>query len=345
MRWLAVHPGPAFSVHDTFVGWVEALRGLGETVKEYALNDVLTFYDHILFEAGPGRFYKPLTGQQATELAVDRLCCTLWKYRPDVLFIVSGFFLDHDVLEQARRDGTKVVVLTTEEPYEHGRHLALAPHCDLLLADDPTNLGALQALTTAVYMPKAYRPALHHPGPPDPMLASDFAFVGTGYPSRIHFLEQMDLDGVDVLLAGNWQQLAEDSPLRQYVPGDVEECIDNGAAAAIYRSSKVGINLYRREAERPELSAGWSMGPRELELAACGSFFLRDPRGEGDEVLPMLPTFAGPGEASDQLRWWLAHPDFRAEAAAQARAAVQDRTFDVNAARLMRLMEKEYSRG
>jgi spore maturation protein CgeB len=328
-------------VHDTFVGWVEALRGLGETVKEYALNDVLTFYDHILFEAGAGRFYKPLTSKQATELAVDRLCCTLWKYRPDVLFIVSGFFIDHDVFDQVRRDGTKIVVLTTEEPYEHGRHLTLAPHVDLILADDPTNLEALQELVRTVYMPKAFRPAVHHPGPPDPFLECDLSLVGTGYQSRIHFLEGMDLDGIDVLLAGNWQQLAEDSPLREYLTGDAEDCLDNERAADIYRSTRVGLNLYRREAERPELSAGWSMGPRELELAACGTFFLRDPRGEGDELLHMLPTFTSPGEASEQLRWWLAHPDERAAAAEGALAAVQDRTFDINAAKLMRLMEKE----
>lgn len=340
MRWLAVHPGPAFSVHDTFIGWTEALRELGETVKDYALNDVLTFYDHILFEATPGAFYKPLTSQQATELAVDRLCCTLWKFRPDVLFIVSGFFIDHAVLTQVRRDGTKVVVLTTEEPYEHDRHLALAPHVDLLLADDPTNLEALQALTRAVYMPKAFRPAVHQCGPADPMLTSDFSFVGTGYPSRIQFLEAMNLAGLDVLLAGNWQQLADDSPLRQYLTGDLGDCLDNERAADVYRSTQVGINLYRREAERPELSAGWSMGPRELELAACGSFFLRDPRGEGDEVLGMLPTFLGPDDASELLRWWLAHPDLRAELAVKAAAAVQDRTFTANAARLLRLMER-----
>jgi len=340
VRWLAVHPGPAFSVHDTYVGWVEALRALGEHVVDYPLGDALTFYDHILFEAGPGAFRKALTGEQATQLAVDRLCGTLWKVRPDVLFIVSGFFTDDAVLDRARRDGVKVVVLTTEEPYEHDRHLKLAPHVDLMLADDPTNLEALQALTSAVYMPKAFRPSVHHPGPPDPMLACDFSFVGTGYPSRIRFLEQMDLAGVDVLLAGNWQRLAEDSSLRKHVPGDLEECLDNENAAAIYRSTAVGINHYRREANRPDLTAGWSMGPREVELAACGAFFLRDPRGEGDEVLHMLPTFTSPEEASALLRWWLNHPDQRAELARAACAAVQDRTFDNNAARLMRLMEK-----
>lgn len=341
MRWLAVHPGPAYSVHDTYVGWVEALRAAGEHVAVFPLGDALTFYDSVLVEAGPGMFQKALSPETATSLAVDRLVAALWKVRPDVLFIVSGFFTNHEVLDQARRDGTRIVLLCTEEPYEHDRHLKLAPHVDVMLADDPTNLAALQALTTAVYMPKAYRPAIHKPGPVDPLLACDFSMVGTGYESRIRFLEQMDLDGIDVLLAGNWQQLGESSPLRKYVPGDLEDCLDNEDAAAIYRSTAVGINLYRREANQPELSAGWSMGPRELELAACGAFFLRDPRGEGDELLPMLPRFDSPAEASALLRWYLDHPEQRAELAAAARLAVQDRTFDNHAARLLRLMEKE----
>jgi hypothetical protein len=76
-------------------------------------------------------------------------------------------------------------------------------------------------------------------------------------------------------------------------------------------------------------------------MAAVGAFFLRDPRPEGDALFPMLPTFTTPGEAADQLRWYLAHPDARETAAAKAREAVADRTFDSNAARLLRLLDKE----
>ena len=339
MRWLAAEPGPAYSVLDVHNGWVEALRELGEQVIEYPLGSMLTFYDHALLEAGPGRFRKALTGEQATELATDRLCGALWKTRPDALLITSGFFVDGQVLDRARRDGVKVVVLGTESPYEDERQLKLAEHADVFLVDDPTNLGRFQAVTTAVYTPKAFRPSVHQPGPPDPMLACDLSFIGTGYPSRIELLEAMDLEGVDVLLAGNWQRLDDDSPLRRFVPGDVEECLDNATAAAVYRSTRVGLNLYRREAERPELAAGWSMGPRELEMAATGCFFLRDPRGEGDEVLHMLPRFTSPEEASALLRWYLDHPDQRAELAAQALAAVQGRTFDQSAATLLRLLD------
>jgi hypothetical protein len=101
----------------------------------------------------------------------------------------------------------------------------------------------------------------------------------------------------------------------------------------------MSANLYRREATRPELATGWAMGPREVELAAMGTPFLREARGESDEVLGMLPAFDGPGDFGEKLRWWLARDGDRAEAAAKARRAVAERTFDAHARRLLRLLD------
>ena len=77
------------------------------------------------------------------------------------------------------------------------------------------------------------------------------------------------------------------------------------------------------------------MGPREVELAACGSFFLREPRGEGDELFPMLPTFTTPHEFEQSLRWWLRHDMERREAARLAREQITDWTFEARARRLL----------
>ena len=84
---------------------------------------------------------------------------------------------------------------------------------------------------------------------------------------------------------------------------------------------------------------GTPMGPREVELAACGSFFLREPRPEGDDLFPMLPTFTEPGDFGDQLRWWLSNEGPRLNAALAAQAAIADRTFTNTAARLLRLVD------
>lgn len=333
MRWLVVQPGPNFSVHDVYVGWCEALRDAGEQVSRYALDERLTFYGNLLLEAGPGVFRRALDGPQATERAIDGIFSHLYRWQPDVLMFVSAFFMPTELLDMARARGTRVVILHTESPYEDDRQVALAEHADVNVVNDPTNLKRFPAGT--FYLPHAYRPQIHHPGPPSPDAACDLAFVGTGYPSRARFFEAMNLDGIDTVLAGNWQALASDSPLHKHLGTDPELCLDNTDTADVYRSAKVGINLYRRESERPELEQGWAMGPREVEMAACGMPFLRDPRGEGDELLPMLPTFSSPAEASELLRWWLTHDDARLEAARLARAAVADRTFANNAAALL----------
>jgi spore maturation protein CgeB len=338
MRWLVAHPGPGFSVHDVFVGWVEALRDLGEQVLIFNLDDRLCFYDSVVMPTStPGEFRKALTPAQAIELATSGLAAALFKTRPDVLLVVSGFFTDTDLLDQARRYGTKVVLLCTESPYEDARQLQLAGHADLVLLNDPTNLEDFRAVTQAVYAPHAYRRLIHHPGG-EP--SCDLVFIGTGYPSRVGFFEAMGLDGVDVVLGGNWQGLSMDSPLRGFIGHAVDECVDNDQAANAYRSARCGINLYRREADDADHLAGWAMGPREVEMAACGLFFLRDPRPEGDQVLSMLPTFAGPQEAGEQLRWYLQRPTLRRELAASAMGAIKDRTFANSATQLLRLFDR-----
>jgi glycosyltransferase involved in cell wall biosynthesis len=339
VRWVVAAPGPSFSVADVHRGWVEALREQGQHVIEFGLDERLTFYGSALRQTGEQTFTRMLTAEQSYELAVNGLYATLYKSWPDVLLIVSGFFIPPDLLDRARRSRTRVVILHTEEPYEFDRQIKLAPYADVNLIDDPTNLDKFRALAPTWYVPKAYRPAIHHPGPPVPELVCDLGFVGTGFPSRVAFLEQMDLTGLDVLLAGNWQSVGEDSPLYPFLAHDPDECLDNDKTADVYRSARVGLNLYRTEAQRPELSAGWSMGPRELEMAACGLFFLRDHRGEGDEVLGMLPTFDSPQEASDLLRYWLGRPEERKALAAKAREAVADRTFLNHAAELLRLFD------
>jgi hypothetical protein len=81
------------------------------------------------------------------------------------------------------------------------------------------------------------------------------------------------------------------------------------------------------------------MGPREVELAALGTFFLRESRPVGDQLLPTLPVFDGPDVFAEKLRWWLAHDAEREAAAQAAQAAVADRTFVNNAKRLFQLLD------
>jgi hypothetical protein len=118
---------------------------------------------------------------------------------------------------------------------------------------------------------------------------------------------------------------------------DVAYCMDNADAVRLYRSARSSLNLYRKEASAT--ADGWAMGPREVELAATNTFFVREPRGESDEVLHMLPTFRSAGELREVLCWWLGHDKQREAAAASARSAIAERTFVANATQLLTALQ------
>lgn len=338
MRVLVIEPGPNFSVQDVANGWYAGLSAVGCEVVQFNLSDRLTFYSAALLEKD-GEYLKAFDPESAIRLAAQGIESAIYRLWPHVVIVVSAFVIPGGLLTMMRARGHKVVFHGTESPYESDRELEYAPMADLVLLNDPTDIDRFRQVNTNThYMPHAYDPAVHYRRPPSPDLKSDFAFCGTAFPSRVEFFEAVDWSGIDVALAGNWNSLGSGSPLLRYLVHDLDGCFDNRDTVDLYCSTKASANLYRTEAQRPELSAGWAMGPREVELAACGTFFLRDHRPEGDEVFPMLPTFDGTVDFADKLRWWLAHDDQRDEAARLAQQAIADRTFAANAQSLMRLL-------
>jgi len=338
VRAVVVWPGPAFSVADVARGWSKGLRDCGVDVVDFQTGDTMTFYERALQGMGLAPDDHEELGREVANLAAGRLRQLCYDWWPDLVVIVSAFFVPPDTYGILRSRGHKVAVLLTESPYEDDNQVPIAAHADVVCVNDPTNLGDYRAVNLHThYLPHAYDPDLHHPGPAVPGYESDFCFVGTGYPERINFLESVDFRGADVSLAGNWSDLTPSSPLLPMLAHDQGTCCPNDEAVRMYRSTKASANIYRRSAQRDELSEGWAMGPREVELAASGTFFLTQARGENLHVLPTVPKFSDPGEFGDQLAWWLAHPDQRADVTAKAREAVADRTFAANAARLLEL--------
>lgn len=334
MRVLLVRPGPFFSVQDVSRGWVNGLRQCGVDVLDFNFDDRLNFYGsaHV---PNNGELVQAFQPPEAAALAAKGIEVAAFEWQPDVVMVVSGFFVPPATYEILRARGIRVVLVHTESPYEDDRQVQRAQFVDLNVVNDPTNLGRFPK--GSVYLPHAFDPDLHFPRPSRAGCESDFCFVGTGYPSRIEFFEKVDWSGLSVFLAGHWAGLEPESQLVSFMAHELDVCCPNEETVDLYASTKVSANLYRKEAT--ESAEGWSMGPREVELAACGVFFLRESRPEGDELFRMLPTFESPEDFGDQLRWWLAHDDARVEAARLARVAVSDRTFRNNAARLLSLLD------
>ncbi len=326
---------------DVHQGWCRGLRAQGVDVVEYDLSERMWLFQNAYLKRDD-EYLLAMPFRMAVECAAEGLGTWIYETWPDVVVIISGFFVKADAMRLIRRRGQRVVLICTESTYEDDSQLKLAEAADLVIVNDPTNLALYQQVTEAVYVPHSYDPKVHAPGPAVPGRESDLCIVGTGYESRRRWLEQADLSGLDVALLGNWQCFDDrpDDPLRASVRQDkLDACIENDDAIGWYRSTRASLNLYRREAQRPELSAGWAMGPREIELAACGVFYLSEPRGENLEVLPFLPKVMDPGEFREQFDWWLAHDRERVRVVDRAREMLAGWTFENRAAEVLQKID------
>lgn len=331
MRILTVEPGPAFSVADVHQGWLKALQRTGNKVHNFNLGDRINFCENAL----RGKIPEAEKSHTAARMVAEQLRATCFDFWPDLVIIFSAFLVPPETFDIIRDRGMRIAVILTESPYEDPSQIPIAARADLAFINDLTNLEKFrQQQPNTWYSPQAYDPEIHYRRPIQDDLRSDFAWVGTAFPSRINFFEQVDWTGIEVAFAGNWQDLDPHSPLQQFLIHDQADCLPNTAAADLYSSTNASANLYRKEAAEG-FDIGWAMGPREIELAATGTFFLREPRPESDHVLAMLPSFTSPEEFSEKLRWWLAHPTQREQAALKARTAVAERTFDNNVKHLL----------
>lgn len=348
-RILIVHPGPDFSVADVYRGWIKSMRKLGHQIMTYNTNERLTFYGNAVFQNkevepcehgyGPVRAAMPdpeMIAQMATK-GLFETCYTFW---PDVIFFISAFFQTGQTLHILRKRGHKIVMLHTESPYQDDEQMQRGAYANLNLLNDPTNIEKWAELGPVAYVPHSYDDDVHFPVYPRDCNI-DFAFIGTSFLSRLKFFSEMSFEGIDTVFGGNgWDTVPpEYQHLWRYLGHRPDECVPNDEAARIYRLSRTGINLYRREGESQHQGEGWAMGPREVEMAACGLFFVRDPRPESDEVFPMLPAFSSPAEAEELIRYYLKHEDKRNELAGKALMAVQDRTFDSQCEQVSALMQ------
>lgn len=334
MRAVVVYPGPEFSVSDVADKLAKGIASNGVQTTAFNLHDLMAFYSNAYVRTENDDYLKAFDEPGVVQLCMDHLKAELWKLQPDLVVVVSGFFTDLELLDRIRTRNHRVIGVLTEQPYETGRELEFASHCDVAVLNDPTHLERFAEVSRAIYLPHSYDPDVHHAnGRSD---RYDFAWCGTGYPSRVEFMEKVDFGAARVALAGNWQSLDDGSPLLPYLIDQRDFCLDNVETADLYRSAAMSVNTYRKEHDEGADADGWAMGPREVELAACGTFFAREPRAEGEELLPMLPTITEPSELSDVLAWSMSHPVERQAAADAARGAVAHRDCVNAAAELLR---------
>jgi hypothetical protein len=195
-------------------------------------------------------------------------------------------------------------------------------------------------------------------------------YVGSGFVRRQRYLEAVDWTGIDLRLYGYWPFLmpspeagitlrgpdGNESDRDEYfgdlvpktasplVPYTRASMVDNAFTARIYRGSAIGINIHRTERWNNNADVlidpgeAYSMGPRGVELAACGLFQVSDFRQEIVDVFGgTVPLHDSPESLGRLIRKYLADPAERESLARQQHEAIQGRTFANSMRRVLEL--------
>jgi len=328
-RVLLCHPGASWSTADVYNGLRFGLSAHGVQTAAYQLDVRITRSARWLnwnwkLSGKPGD--KPNARDIGYHAGVGLIERAL-RVEPDWVLIVSGMYLDLDIVKYLRRCGFKIACLLTESPYDDLRQAEFIRSVDVAWTNERTSVDRLQAAaprTRVRYLGHAWHPLVHVAQPPLPMTEVwDALFVGTGFPERVEILRGVQWPSPErTALYGHWDSLGSRSKLRSLIRGKV---LANEEAAELYRAAKVNLNMMRRRlghasptdvANAAEVPEGMvveviaeSVNPRCMELAAMGRFFVSDFRPElADLFGGLVPTFESSEELTALLTEWL-HPD------------------------------------
>lgn len=359
MRLLAIHPGSEYAIGDVYDGLVPALSRAGVEVVPFALSVRLeraaSWLRWCWQESGdPGP--APNDADVAYQAGIGAIERAL-RLKVDWVLVFSAMYFHPDVIVLLRRAGLKIGMILTESPYESEAELNLLKWAEIAWTIERSCVEKYRQINPNVfYLQHAYDPERHSPqtqvmdgvasgpsttGDEIAPACHDVVFVGTPFPERVEMLEAIDWEGIDLGLYGWWDEVISDrSPLRAHVAGGV---VPNTQAAALYRASKIGLNIFRSSKDFESgvrVEGAESVNPRVLELAACGVFQISDWRPEVEEIFGgSVPTFQTAAKLQMLLRKYLDRPDRRAVLAYEARLAVAGHTFDARAEQVIHDLE------
>lgn len=333
-----IYPPHNWSTLDVAMGYSRAFNRLG-----YHVIDI--HYEQI-FEKWYGFFgIKDAETHQAKkdkvyERATADVLAEVVKCQPDIVLVIDGTQVHNLFWDWMDRLCVPTIVVMTDCPYYDETNAYIAERCTFPFAND---LYSAEKMGIP-YLPVAYSTEIHHPIIVSEDYKSDVVFVGSGFPERVSFLEQVDWIGIDFRLLGYWD-LREDSPLQEFF-GQQSMIIPNAEVALFYNGAKIVLDLHRTSVDFPgrrQIAGRGSVSPRIYEAAACGAFIIA--QGGIGELTELLDgcclTFHAPNELSALLRTWLRDDmaQARHELGIEARQRIQGHSYAERALEILRAVQ------
>jgi spore maturation protein CgeB len=314
-----------------------AVRCLGH--KLIVFND----RDHLI----PGRIrarWKPL--HSLSLMSINRCLLKLAeRTQPDLIVVTGGHRITRGGLRRIIRKGFQAVLWTTDLPGAKDLMRETAPdyHFVFCQGTEYVEIFRDMGIAGARWLPMACDPQVHHPiqlaDDEKVRFGSDIVFVGSYYPWRAEYLEQ--LAGFDLAIWGpGWENLPANSWLRTSIRG---AHTPPETWLKIYTASKIVLSVHILDPKKQ--FPVYQASPRVFEALACGAFVLTDSQRD---VLSLfkdgehLATFADARDLRQKVSYFLARPEERNRIAAGGRREVlNNHTYTQRLETLLRVVDAQ----
>ncbi|MBI4697840.1 MAG: glycosyltransferase [Nitrospirae bacterium] len=319
--------GPIYGGSLSIAGYcAKALKNLGHTV-DFLDN---SFYKKAFLgidKITSNQMHQDELRKMFIDFTSEAVIARCADYRPDLLLALAQAPLSGSSLMKLRENRIPAAFWFVEDFRFRAYWKEVAPFYDYFFTIQKGpffNQLKDAGVKNAAYIPLAASASAHRimellPGELE-KYGSDISFIGAGYYNRRSFLTGL-IDFDMKIWGSEWDM---NSPLSRCIQRS-GAWVETADIVKIFNASKININLHSSAYHDGIDPYGDFVNPRTFEIAACGGFQLVDRRSElsdmfrvGEEII----CFENLSDIRKKIRYFLDHPDERAEIALRSRERV-----------------------
>jgi spore maturation protein CgeB len=275
------------------------------------------------------------SGHQVTCISLfqeENLKNAIYSFKPDVTITMIGFKMPTIAIEWLKKQGIKLAVWMTEDPYYIDNTLKLIHYYDYVFTIDIAALKVYKETghQHVYYLPLGTDPEIYYPT--NSVKEYDICLVGYPYPNRVKMIQfLLEKTNFSIQVVGSqWEKKlgkAKDSSKlsihsRWIPPIDTKNYYNR---ASINLNTHRPFNLKQNKNTRGVINE--SINNRTFDLASCGAFQLIEFKPDlpqhfitGKEIV----SFNSNEELLTKVKYYNRHPNERQEIAGNAREKVQN---------------------
>ncbi|MFC0562385.1 CgeB family protein [Halalkalibacter alkalisediminis] len=254
------------------------------------------------------------------------------SFQPDIALTLTGFNMPYTMIEWIKKQGVKLVVWMTEDPYYIDRSLKLIHDYDYVFTIDTAALKVYKEAghKEVYYLPLGTDPDIYHPTALQKQYQSDICLVGSPYPDRMKIIQYLlEKTNYSIQVVGRQWEKKLIKAKRSSRLSIHSHWIPPSIAKHYFNSAAINLNTHRpfhlKQNKNIRAIINQSINNRTFDIASSGAFQLIEYKPdlhlhftEGEEMV----SFKSSEDLLKKVKYYMSHLEERKKISERARKKV-----------------------